>query len=167
MNRTLDTRIMGWYELTISPPPSFRKKTELHIELSTKIERFLRRVSKAYAIFPELQFMTARLHYHCVLRLDDKTAWLKGLNSIQKIGFIHSKQLKTYKDKLRWIVYCHKEAPLTREVLSPLPVPIIPNKKRVKRERWNAVCKTNHLIADLTRREKDDDIRGIFTIDMS
>lgn len=149
MNKVLDTRITGWYALTISPPASMLEKTALHIKLSTIIERFLRNCSKAYAIFPELQFNTARLHYHCVYRLDNKVSYLKRYHTIQRIGFVHNKALPSYKDKLRWIVYLHKEAHLTRGVLSPLPVPIIPNKKRVKRSDWDAVCKTNHLINQL------------------
>lgn len=152
MNKVLDTRITGWHALTISPPPSFLHKIELHIKLSTIIERFLRNCSKAYAIFPELQFSTARLHYHCVFRLDNEVSYLKKYHTIAKLGYVHVKKLLTVKDKMKWIVYLHKDAHLTRGVLFPLPVPIIPNKKRVKRAEWDAVCKTHPLLCQLTER---------------
>jgi hypothetical protein len=151
MNKILDTRITGWFALTISPPPSMLEKTALHIKLSTIIERFLRRCSTQYAIMPELQFSTARLHYHCVYKLENKASYLKQYHTLQRIGYVHNKALTTYRDKLRWIVYLHKDAHLTREVLHPLPTPIIPNKKRVRRTQWDAVCKTNTILNDLMR----------------
>lgn len=165
----LGNPIYGYKALTISPPLNIHlSKNELHQKYIDIIVRFLRRCSKHYIIYPEIQHTTARLHYHICFHLHDSTAYYKGFHLIQRLGHCKCDPLRTEKDRLRWILYCRKDTPLTGSVLSPSPVPILPTKpKRRTSTKWEAVCKTNTILHDLTESLNDDCIGDNFTLNFT
>lgn len=153
----LDSPIYGYKALTISPPYNYHiSKNELHQKYIDIIVRFLRRCSKHYIVYPEIQHQTARLHYHICFHLNDSTAYYKGFHLIQRLGHCKCDPLRTEIDRLRWILYCRKDTPLTAGVLAPSPVPITPTKpKRKTNNKWDAVCKT--VLNDLNSRGNIND----------
>lgn len=151
----LTARINGYKALTISPPLNIHlNKNELHQKYIVIIVRFLRRCSKHYIIYPEIQHTTARLHYHILFRMDDTTAYYKGFHLIQRLGHCKCDPLRTEKDRIRWVLYIRKDTPLTAGVLSPSPVPILPTKpKRIINSKWTSTVKDNHIIDIIQTRE--------------
>lgn len=148
--KLLENKIYGWKAITISPPYSTIRLDCLHERYKKDIERYLRRISKAWAVYPELT-KEARLHYHAVVHIDDEVAFYKGYHIIRKIGMVKIDPIRTVKDKIRWIFYISKDAPLTRGALSPHPVPMLP-RKPCRRSRntqsWNTPVKVSDYMEE-------------------
>lgn len=111
---------------TLSPPMIVGDYCEhYHTTILPELVRFFRRCSKRYIVYPEFSD-TCRLHFHGLLYVHDKTAMIKGLPRLQRLGYIKMDKIKTYKDHLNWIVYISKE----RAHLDALKItePIYPRK---------------------------------------
>lgn len=128
--------------ITLSPPAFTGDFVErYHTEFLPELVRFLRRCSKRYMVYPEFTDM-GRLHFHGLFYIHDKTAMLKGLPRLQKLGFIKLDKIKTFGDHLRWVIYMSKE----RATLGALKIeePIYPKKhKRSKKKLDELLPETN------------------------
>jgi len=157
-------KISNFYALTLSPPFSHVAKATLHAKYSQAIIRWLRRFSKAYAVYPELQHNNARLHYHGVFRKDNDITYLKHYHDITKLGHVKIDPLRTEKDRLRWIIYIRKDTPLTAGVLFPSPIPILPTKPSRVSTKWGAACKATSL-CDTLNTEGLTEVQNENTLD--
>ncbi len=73
------------------------------------LQRSLRRCSKHFTIWPEFD-KNDRLHYHGIIRIDDKTKWYKSTRrKMQLMGFCKFDHLKDFTNYLTWLQYCKKD----------------------------------------------------------
>lgn len=106
-----------FFALTVSPP--YRSKMSpkyLYSEDKYVLERWLNKFSRHWILYPEFS-KDSRLHYHGVVRVDDKIKLHKTRHQmVKKIGFIKLDKLATPRDHLRWVIYCQKEYADTRRL---------------------------------------------------
>lgn len=86
-------------------------------------------------IYPEFD-PKGRLHYHGILTLNhtEKVRFYKhAMHKLKLLGFIDIKPMDTFKDNLKWLIYCKKDFGFTADVLD-IEEPLFKNvsKKRVK-----------------------------------
>jgi len=98
------------YALTVSPPrrsyddvKQYRHDIYNMRKIHARIEHFL--------VIPELSW-EGRLHYHGVFLASKKDmVWVKktlGRRTFN-LGYLKITKLKTFKDKLTWLIYCKKD----------------------------------------------------------
>lgn len=104
--------------LTISPPLRFGSGTKLRNPnkyLYQEDMRQLKAIFKyircgTYIVWPEFD-EKGRLHYHGTISFD-VNQWVRfhkyAIHKLRLIGFCDTKILKTFTDKLRWLLYCRK-----------------------------------------------------------
>lgn len=110
---------MAPYALTISPPSRPQAPRYLYNDDKPFIQKQLNRCSNRYIMYPEFS-IDGRLHYHGIIYLDTYSSWGYVKATITKnLGFSCIKPLKTFKDKLGWLLYCQKEE------RSTMPAPIM------------------------------------------
>lgn len=117
MIRTLDKfdkKLYGYvylYAITISPPcnpPTVSCLKWLDIK-EYDIRRLLNKFSRHYILYPEFSD-TGRLHWHGLIIVHDKLALNLTRHLINKqLGWLALKPIRTFKDKLGWLMYCQKE----------------------------------------------------------
>lgn len=127
--------------ITISPPLRFRNGTKLKNpnrvifdEDRIQIKAILKYIRcGTYILYPELD-PKGRIHYHGIITMDVnqfvrfyKYAYWKFM----LIGFVDYKPLKTFIDKMRWIIYMSKSWGFTRDILE-ISLPILKNSERRK-----------------------------------
>lgn len=112
----MDSRI---FAITISPPPratispKYAYDNDYHI-----LVRWLNAFSGHWLLYPEFS-KDSRLHYHGVVRVDDKIKLHKTRYKINRtVGFVKLDKLRTFNDHLRWIIYCQKEYAQTSKILT-------------------------------------------------
>jgi len=101
--------MVNFYALTISPP--IRPQSNKHLYNSDKpfIQKQLNRCSNHYILYSEFD-LTGRLHYHGIILLNSISSWGFVKKTIDKnLGFTCLKELRTFKDRLGWLLYCTKE----------------------------------------------------------
>lgn len=108
------------------------------------LKRELRKCCKYFCLYPELD-KTGRLHYHGVIKIHDSVKWFKQIMPKLKyeLGFIMIKELKSFKDNLKWLVYCQKEFGTTRHILSNMKQPSDPimiDQKYKEKQRQEMIC---------------------------
>lgn len=116
--------------ITVSPPlRSIRDQSSIYQDDLLYLAK-VRLCSKHYVIYPEFD-SSGRLHYHGIMRIDDKIKWYKSvLPMLRKcLGFVCIKQINTIKDKINIILYITKDWSVTKEILY-LEVPIMPSKRK-------------------------------------
>jgi len=118
------------YAVTISPPQRYMKPDMLYSSDLIGLVYYLNRASKHYIIYPEFQHTTSRLHYHCIVRVDDMIKWHRQVyQQLAKIGYMKVDRLNTHYDHLRWLLYIRKDWELTKSILN-IDSPVIPNRKK-------------------------------------
>lgn len=131
---------MATYALTISPPR--RTQSPLHLYNSDKpyIQRQLNRCSSHYILYPEFD-INGRLHYHGIVLLNSLSSWGYVKSTLDhNIGYCCLKRLKTFKDKLGWLLYC------TKEHQEPMPAPIMYHTfKKGRKKQQPAAIHTNRI----------------------
>ncbi len=126
------------FALTISPPRTTHNDYKEYIR-HKKIIRKLHKCSTRYVIYPEFDIHD-RLHYHGIFRLTSPRAWHKYTKtSLQRLGFINVKKLRTFKDRLRFLLYCQKDyvpGTVFKRIIYKKPTKSIPYQELV-RTYWN------------------------------
>lgn len=112
----MDFRFFG---ITISPPPRPQLSPKFaYGDDKYRLERWLNSFSGHWILYPEFS-RDSRLHYHGVVRVDDKIKLHKTKFRIcRQIGFVKLDYLKTKVDHLRWLIYCQKEYVDTSRILT-------------------------------------------------
>lgn len=85
---------------------------------------------KRFIFYPELD-PKGRLHYHGIVNLDhnEEVRFYKHtFFKLYNVGFVDTKKLKTFKDKLKWTIYMQKEWGKTKDILS-INWPFLPDHK--------------------------------------
>jgi len=134
--------------LTISPPTSYLTPSFNYNDEIIYIVKTIRRFSKHYIIYPELD-ESARLHYHGIIRIDDEIKYYKsGITNLRRLprhitnqnvvkqSYICVKPLKDIVNHIKWMYYIRKNWELTKEILK-LKEPIYPKAKvKVKQKQF-------------------------------
>jgi len=123
--------------VTISPPTSYLTPSFNYNDEITYLIKTIRRFSKHYIIYPELDD-SARLHYHGIISIDDPIKYFQsGMSRLKRMPrqvtqynivkqcFICIKKLKTRLDHLKWLLYIRKNWYITKHVLN-LKEPVYP-----------------------------------------
>lgn len=110
---------MPEFGITISPPYYPYDSVRLHHVFTYDIQKILNKISNYYCLYPEFD-KNGRLHYHGVINIKDKLGYYKKKYLIDRIGYCKIDPLKSFKDKLRWLVYCTKEYALLAEEYAPI-----------------------------------------------
>lgn len=96
------------YALTISPPSRLASPDFLYVEDRRFIMKWLNGFSHHYHVIPEFD-MNARLHYHGIIRIDDKFKFNRTKSKMDSgLGFTKVSPLKTVGDHLKYLVYMNK-----------------------------------------------------------
>ncbi len=105
-----------WVTITISPPPySGNNLFKFHTDLNY-FRKVLRHTSKHFILVPEFDKMD-RLHYHGVIRIDDKIKWYKSSKrKLELCGHTKIKLLTSFEDHLGWLLYIHKDWDINRGI---------------------------------------------------
>lgn len=110
----MDFRI---FAITISPPPRRMSPKYAYNEDKYVLERWLNSFSRHWILYPEFS-KESRLHYHGIVRMDDKIKFHKTKYRIDKtVGFVKVEELKKVIDHFRWLIYCQKEYADTSRLL--------------------------------------------------
>lgn len=110
--------MVSYYALTVSPPHRNRSPRYLYNSDSPYLIRQLNRCSDHYILYPEFDDK-GRLHYHGVVRINNKMSWgFVKYNIDSALGYTCLKPLETNIDHIRWLLYCRKE--YDSKVLSPI-----------------------------------------------
>lgn len=126
---------------TLSPPHRFTSGTDLknpnrvlYEEDKNQIKSILKYIRcGTYILYPEFDDK-ARLHYHGIINLDSnqKVRFYKYAHcKLKQIGFVDFKPLKTFEDKLKWVIYMSKHWPETKQVLE-ITRPIMVSRPLIK-----------------------------------
>lgn len=111
----MDFRFFG---ITVSPPPSRMNPKFKYNDDKYYLERWMNSFSGHWILYPEFS-KDSRLHYHGVVRVDDKIKLHKTKYRTSKtIGFVKLDKLNSYQDHLRWLCYCQKEYADTSRLLT-------------------------------------------------
>ncbi len=114
MNRTLENGHL--YSITISPPYRLFDPLYLYNDDIPIIVRWLRKFSKHYILFTELD-NESRIHYHGTIDIHDLIKYHRTKCYIQRsLGFIKIKLLKTPQDLLKWTFYIRKDYYINSEL---------------------------------------------------
>lgn len=127
------------YSITISPPARLAMDPKvLYLRYKEMIESAFYN-SCTYQLYPEFD-ETHRLHFHGVYQIKDVIKFSKTKHVLHKIGFTKIKELKTFQDNLRWIIYCQKEWGKSSQILRLCnPLSNLYKDRRTKVERRNLV----------------------------
>jgi len=99
----------AWFAVTISPQPFTGNTYYKYVNDLIYLKQIFKRSSMHYVFWPEFD-KSDRLHYHGVVRVDNKHEWYKSTKrKLRIIGFTKIDLLKSFKDHLRWILYCKKD----------------------------------------------------------
>lgn len=118
------------YAITISPP----KRT--HIQSNTisyssdkmVIELALRR--QMFSLWPELSDEDERLHYHGTVRIKNYLDWdRRARHILKRLGYIKVKRLRSFRDHLKWILYCTKDRCIYPRLIPRRKKKVMMNKK--------------------------------------
>lgn len=103
---------MAQYAITISPlPRNYTSPIKLYYGDIYRIQRQLNKFSKHYCLYPELD-INNRLHYHGIIHIDDMIKFRHIKHIMDKeLGFIKIDKFKTFKDKLKYLIYSMKQWP--------------------------------------------------------
>lgn len=110
---------MNTFAITISPPLYRLDSLKLHKIYTYDITKILNRFSKHYMLYPEFTH-DARLHYHGIIRVDDKIKYYRTKHKLDRIGFTKLDPFKTFKDKLRYLIYSLKNYCEIKELFDPI-----------------------------------------------
>lgn len=111
---TISPPMRHTFDRFVSPNRFQYMEDRLHIDTIFKYNRIGR-----YIIWPEFD-KRGRLHYHGIVVLNgtELTRMFKhGIHKLKHIGHVDFKELETFKDNLRWVLYMSKEAGFTCDVL--------------------------------------------------
>lgn len=126
----------GTLALTISPPDRetrYAKNTHIFTDDAQIINRLLRQCCSRWIIYPELD-LSGRLHYHGMIVFKDVVKYYKSVRySLQKMGYVCIKPIKSFKDRLGWIIYMSKQWGYTKDILNiDRPIMNMIKQKKVK-----------------------------------
>lgn len=97
-----------YFAITVSPPLRQADPKYLYNEDVYELRRWFNTFSQYYMLYPEFD-MKSRLHYHGVIRVNDWIKLHKTKHRISRlIGWIDIKPLMTFRDHLKWLIYCRK-----------------------------------------------------------
>ncbi len=122
-----------FYAVTLSPP--CRRFSDIYqCREDFLILRYLQRYCDHYIIIPELS-PTTRLHYHGIIGCS-RSDMIKRVKPFlrRKFNFIKIEFLKTFKDHLRYLLYCKKDWYLNRCIFDNIFTPYTRLKWRRKRK---------------------------------
>ncbi len=107
-----------WFAITISPPPYYGNQFYKQEEDQKYFKRILKRASKHYLILPEFDKYD-RLHYHGLIRVDNKYTWYKSsMNKFKNVGFVKIERLTSFRRHLGWLMYMKKEWFINRPLIA-------------------------------------------------
>lgn len=109
-----------YYSITVSPRWRPMNPTMLCEEDYNALNLLLNKCSKHYILFPEFTELTSRLHYHGVIRIDDRIKFHHIKYKLDNIGITKIDKLKTPKDHISWLVYCMKDWAVNASQYKPL-----------------------------------------------
>lgn len=136
------------YGITISLQSVAYKPEFIHNEVIKYIDPVLRRIFKYYYIIPEFS-KKGRLHYHGIGTGYDHIKAFQTKYKLDKIGLTKFDELKTIKDKMRWILYIHKEMDTTMRVFKYEDIKELHNfKKNLKKQKSEIKEIKTHTIYD-------------------
>lgn len=95
------------YSITISLRPMAQNPLYIHRVMKRVLRRELNKMSKHYVLVPEFSDK-GRLHYHGTIQITDKLKMYNNKYKLDRLGFTKMDPLKTFKDHLRWTLYCRK-----------------------------------------------------------
>jgi len=143
------------YAVTLSPRIRHGDTELLYNQDRFMIRRILNRCTDHYLVYPEVD-KQCRLHYHGVIKVKDKIKFHRKTRSALKgsFGFIKIEKLKTFRDKLQWLLYMRKDWGQLSELWIK---PIIPRKRRLNlRRRSRKTSESYFSIREHLRSEVDD-----------
>ena len=107
---------MASFAITISPPlKTHSSPIKIHHGEIYRIQRSLNKFSHHYCLYPELD-NNNRLHYHGIIHIDDMIKYRHTKHIMDKeLGFIKIDKFKSFKDKLRYLVYSMKQWPENKD----------------------------------------------------
>ncbi len=98
-----------YFAITISPPPYNGNEYFKEYEDRKSFKRYLKQCSKHYLFISEWD-NNDRLHYHGIIRIDDKYKWYhSSKRKFKIIGFTKIKLIKNFTEHLRWLCYMKKD----------------------------------------------------------
>ncbi len=107
----------NWYAVTISPRPYIGNQVFKYRDDSKYIKKNVcKNMSKHYIFYPEFD-KADRLHYHGIIRIDDKCKWYKQRRRrMQTLGFMNLSKIKSFTEHLRYLLYCKKDWHINQRV---------------------------------------------------
>lgn len=108
-----------FFALTVSPRYRSIKPETLYEQDKYSLRRLLNRMSTHYILYPEFD-KNSRLHYHGVVECHDLIKFHRIKYLFDNIGWTKLDPLKTFMDRLRFIIYCQKEFAVTHQLLDPI-----------------------------------------------
>lgn len=119
------------FSITISP--RHRRGSDLFLYSGDKyiIRKLLNMCTDYYLIYPELDD-SDRLHYHGIILVKDPIKWYRSVKRRlgYSMGFLKMSLLKTFQDRLKWMLYMKKDWSINEEVFESPILPLLSKRRR-------------------------------------